>query len=250
MVWKKELIRLIRNEYAVIKSRNHRYSLRKFAGKLKTSAGNLSEFLAGKREITKEKALQIISLMNLGTQEKDRLAFLMGNSTVSGFSEMAPLLRSELQKIIKDWRNFIILSVLFHENTEQILPKIASFTGFSEQEVLSRLNKFRELFANESEFINFQIDPLLQQSQIFTGESLKEFHQTQLEFLAKVTAESHQGGRPLFYNLTLFTTASQKECLEAEVREVLLKYIMIEPDPGSDLLVQFSSQMIPLEFRQ
>jgi transcriptional regulator with XRE-family HTH domain len=248
MIWEKEFLKLVKAEFNKKKVRNPRFSIRQYAKKLGLSIGALSELMAGKRRLTQARAMKILDALEITQEERSRLYMLMGEHHKA--AEEAPVTFeavTELQDFIKDWRNFILLSTMFQQDEEALMPQLQQATGLGPEEIRARLKKARETLPSESHFLNFQIDPFQRNSQIFTGSSLHAFQKSQIEFLKKATDTAQES--PQFFNLALFTSVEKYERLMQEIRQVLLKYLIVEPEPSPEKLFQVSVQMIPLSER-
>jgi hypothetical protein len=247
MIWEKEFLKLVKAEFQKKKSRNPRFSIRQYAKKLELSIGALSELLAGKRRLTKARALKIVECLELTDEEKSRLFVLMGETQGTPQASLtSPEEIQGLQDLIKDWRNFVIMSVLFHPDDAQSIARVAKATCLSEDEVQARLSTMREKLPSETHVINFLIDPLQQTSQIFAGESLNQFRESQLQMMQKKMTQADQHADAFFYNLPLYTTQERYLKISQEIRQTLLKYLTVEPEEHSERLFQISMQILPL----
>jgi transcriptional regulator with XRE-family HTH domain len=248
MIWEKEFLKLVKAEFQKKKSRNPRFSIRQYAKKLELSIGALSELLAGKRRLTRARALKIVECLELTEDEKNRLFVLMGETQVgTAAAASSPENIQTMQEIITDWRNFVILSVLFHADDEKSIPRVAKATCLTEDEVRQRLTDLRTKLPSETDFINLLIDPLQPQSQFFAGDSLTQFRESQLQMMHKKMAQAPNTSDAFFYNLPLFTSQERYEKISQEIRQVLLKYLTVEPEEHSEALFQISMQILPLD---
>lgn len=109
----------LKQRYLERRRRNPAYSLRAFARQLGIPAGRLSEFMSGKRNMTKEVALKVESSLQLDPTQRAIFWSIVekkaGNDTKSQAAarEWLPLfMEAEQFYLVADWEHFAILSLM------------------------------------------------------------------------------------------------------------------------------------------
>lgn len=87
-MWKNEFLQTIASRFENSKTKNPRYSLRRFSSQLGISAGSLSELLSGKRPLTQSKAEQILPRLKLDRRRHRQLLALMNQDGAASREEM------------------------------------------------------------------------------------------------------------------------------------------------------------------
>jgi uncharacterized protein (TIGR02147 family) len=127
-------LNLLIQELQFRKSRNTSYSLRAFARDLGVSPTALSDFLNGKRQLSKTNLLKISESLNFSPLQKEKLLFQKSKSKGSEKADAERLILAEdTFRVIADWYYLAILNLAKlknnHGTPEWIAQRLAITTG-------------------------------------------------------------------------------------------------------------------------
>ncbi len=96
------------------KTTNPRYSLRMMAKRIGLSPGRLSEFISGKRPITRKQAEKIADRLSFGFEKRNAFLSSVDFDVPSGSSSDAQFrkLSSDAFNVVAEWYHFAILSLM------------------------------------------------------------------------------------------------------------------------------------------
>ncbi len=142
---------------------NPRYSLRAFAGFLQISPGRLSQYIAGKRDITPRSTKKICERLALSPTEEARIigcaSKRKGRPVLSRPDEDFYLLPEDNFRILADWEHFAILSVIRLKGIRHQPSDLAQRLGISETQAgqaLERLIKAGLLKKHKGRYVRTQ----------------------------------------------------------------------------------------------
>lgn len=145
----------LREIYYSIKKRNSRFSQRAFAKKLQLSPGRLSEYLTGKRLMSRRTLERVIALLNLPAEQANELLEL--HDLATNQSIVSPnLLSLEEFEHLQDWQYFPILALLETKDFQSSISWIAERLGISEKlahESVDRLLKLGFISKRKGRFV-------------------------------------------------------------------------------------------------
>lgn len=249
MIWEKEFLKALKNEFQNKKAQDARYSIRQYAQHLDISVGALSEVMSNKRRLTESRALKIVEKMDIARASKTRIRMLMGEWE-SGNESHSPTqdAKTEHRSVIGDWKNLVILSLFLQKNKPELIPHVSKVTELSEQEVAARFASLQEIFPSDEHFIDFQIDLFQKDNQTLTNDKLSTFQENQLEFLKKSIQKKNED-RVQFYSLSLLISAERYEQICLELRKTLFNLLTLEPETDPQKLLQISLQLNPFSIK-
>lgn len=132
-------------EFARIKARNSRMTLRALARRLELSPGRLSEFLSGKRRITVKTAQRISERLALDPARKHHFLRTIGSPGRAGRASESPtnyhLLALDQFALIADWYHYAILSLTEIKGFKSKEEWIAKRLGISTIQVRAALQR-------------------------------------------------------------------------------------------------------------
>lgn len=129
-------------QYLKKKQRNPRYSLRSLARQLDLNSGRLSEYLAGKRTITRTMAERMAD--GIGLSIRDRKRFLDAGYKENQKKAFVPLRQDEFFAI-SDPTHFYLLSLLETNKLEHSIDWIAKRLGISSIEARDCMDRLKRL---------------------------------------------------------------------------------------------------------
>ncbi|MFZ4713736.1 MAG: TIGR02147 family protein [Bacteriovoracaceae bacterium] len=243
---------LLRSHLLEIQSKNSKYSLRSYAGKVGVHVGALSSIINGKRNVSRSLAERITRKLLLDPQKRSEILSLFPDkkvkkmATASNQSRYMQLEASQF-KMIAEWEHYAVLSLMncndFKNDSEWISNRLG-ITPSRAQDVMERLIEL-ELIKKEKNGKLMRTHSAMRTSDDTISLSLRKSHEVTLE-LAKDSL--HRDGVEK-RDFTYITMAINPKKI-SEAKERIRKF----QDDLCDLLesgertevYRFSSQLIPL----
>lgn len=141
-------IAYLRNQFALLKAKNPRYSLRAFAGKLGVDPSALSKAFAGKKDFSVETRAQCLE--RLGASAREKKAYLKTGEFEELSYEFIP---EDVFEVLGNWKNFAVLEFLRISNDKTLLRKLRTkldIDAVEAQEILGRLERLGFIRKTES----------------------------------------------------------------------------------------------------
>ena len=142
---------LLQRKLFEARAKNPSFSLRAFAKKLKIGAGPLSQILAGNRRVSLKMAARLCDALFLDPSEKTRVlthfTSRIKSASKPGAINQDDLLRltADQYKVIADWYNYAILSLITTKNFSADPQWIADRLGITKTEATQSLERMLRL---------------------------------------------------------------------------------------------------------
>lgn len=235
----------LNEQYLERKRTRGSYSLRQFAHLLGISPGRLSEYLSGKRRITRKAMERLLSRLDSSGEERTRL---LAYSEKGGSAEIEEkLVLSEYQfALVADWYYFAILSLIETPDFESDASFIAKRLGISLVEVHQALEGLTHLglIHREDGRIKRKVKKVFTTTDIPSKALRKAYKQTlehATECLDLYTVEEREIGAT-----TLRFDPKRLPEIKQEIRKMRRKIAKLcEATPGTEVY-EFTTAFVPL----
>jgi uncharacterized protein (TIGR02147 family) len=128
-------------------ARNPAYSLRRFARQIAISPAGLSEFLSGKRGLSKAKAEKVLDFLGESIEEREALLKRLPSSRNHQLADSSSytLTAPDHYKVICDWHHFAVLSLVKTKNFRPSTDWIASTLGIPKSQTKKAVDRLFSL---------------------------------------------------------------------------------------------------------
>lgn len=241
-------------EFEVRRAKNPRYSLRAFATSLGLSAGRLSEFLSGKRQLNRANSIKVASalaltptetkiwLKNCGFSASREAPIRLSQKPVQNYVQ----LEDDQFHIIADWEHFAILTYLETDLEDKSEGAIASRLGINELTARLALNRLMRLGMVSKEGTQFQKEtpPLSTTSDIASSALRKSHRQTleqAMESLEKVPVELRD-----ITSITIPTNMKKLALAKKLIKDFRRRLAAVLEDGEKTEVYNLNIQLVPL----
>lgn len=245
--WEKRFVQILHRHFEQMRIKNHRYSMRAYAKKLGVSIGTLSEVLRFKLRLSTDRAIKIVSKLELPLKEYNRLLSLMGRSAEI---EKRQLLEGD-QEILANWIHRAILYSFDLDGERPSISALADRLRLTPAEVAVKID---ELLAKN--FLQKDASGQVYRPQQYWktadgdgGEFVRRSHLSNLALTEKAFKEVPVAERD-FTSLMFAGNHRQLEFVRAEIRSFYDRLLLIMEEPPRDQLYQMSISLYPIQFDQ
>lgn len=222
------------------RKRNPAFSLRAYASKVDMSVSTLSEFLAGKRRLSKAAARKVLGRFELSSSELERLNHLFDNG------DSRKELSEEKFSLIANWQYFAILSMFELTNPPKTIGDIATSMRLTEVEAVRALETLRKLnlITKADDWYELTGESFCSSdgvpSNAVATSHLNDFERAKLA-LREVRVDERD-----FISLTFVGNTAQIKKAKAEIRKFRDNLYSIMSAKKSDQIYKLSVQLYPL----
>jgi transcriptional regulator with XRE-family HTH domain len=246
-MWKDELRTILNSNFSELKLRNHRYSLRAYARKLKISHSTLSQILnqQSKRQwfMTAERACEILDVIEVPNHKKNALRIQLGQDPKLQKKEFAHLGFDTLA----DWIWHAVLMCFDLPEIHHTIPSISERFGRPESEIQFYIDALLEkgaLIRDPQGRIRRFPDFIETHSSIELRTPIRDFHKSSLK-LAERGLQAPVPERD--YSVVTFATSKDKMDMIRKETARYLERIVSLAEPGEcDEVYRVSVQIFPL----
>lgn len=220
--------------------KNSAFSLRAFALKAKISPGALSEFISGKRRLSKESAIKVVENLELSPAERKQFDRLLNGDDVRDE------LKDDKFSLISHWSYFAVLSILELDNPPTDVKEIAKRLALPVEkvkEIAARLvaldllhERAGKLELTGRHFVSTDEIP---------SKAIVQSHMEDLD-LAKTSLRSTPVGERDFVSLTFAGSSEDLKKAKREIRRFRDRLYTIMSASKTDHVYKFSLQLYPL----
>lgn len=243
--WKLELANLLRQEFEKARSRNPRYSMRQFAKRLNLSSGTISELLSGKRNLSPNKAIEILDQLQISKRVRNRYMAMMGLPVKIDREPPDP---TSLQN--HDWIDQAIAGYFELNNDDIDALWISRKTGVPTAEIEMRIKKLlaaRILLESPDGRLTHPIKNV--DATGLDRDMRHRFYRQSLDLAAK--AMEHTSEERCFFSVYTFTgNSSQIAMFRREFKSLVDRISALTEENNSSELIQISVQAFPIDFGQ
>ena len=225
------------------KVRNWRFSIRGYAEKVSLSAGAMTELVSGRRCLSKQRALALLTKLELPDREANRLHNLI---TQPDIGERTPLHDYEL--MLNDW---VYLAVLHFfdldvgDRSPQTISTRLSIPVVKIQEVIVLLSNNGLLHKNLQGHWQRNSEEQLKTPDGLSSEAVRNYHHEGLT-LAGLALENIPLDQRDFTSI-IFAANSQKiDSAKKQIREMYREIVVPFTEPPRNQLYRLSVSLIPL----
>jgi len=247
--WEDEFRAVLAEHFQRLKEENPKFSLRALAKRARISPSAMSQLLRKKHgwQLTTERAIEILSSLEIEERKRCRLAALMGHHL--------PVRRATLRmtdsESLKDWTYLPILHS-FDLSPAPTFEEIAQKLGLTTEKVEAVVSDLvNRGYLKKEENGHFKRDESQKESIESTLQQTPlELKKSELELANRALASSKSENQ-LFASVTFAGNKAQIEFLKREITK-LFDYAaaVVENTEPRDELFKLSVQLYPLDFRK
>lgn len=246
-MWEKKFAAVLREQFAVIKSANPRFSMRAFAKKLDLSIGTMSDLLNDKATITADRAAKVLNELKVGARERNELLLMMNKQPIIDKKDLP----DDLYAMITDWQNRMILFSFDLEEPNRDVTVLSKKLRMS----VSDINEIIKGFVSKGLLSRDQDGKISRNQEIWASsdgrpnKSLINLHTSSLKMSLEVFPTIPTEKR----DVSTINFAGCPEKLD-EVRKEIRKFyekvlVIMESGPRTEVY-QFSMQLLPLAYHE
>ncbi len=211
------LIKIVNDHFQKLSNKNKRFSKRSFALKIGLSSGALTDFLSGKRGISKKKAQEVLE--KIGYSEKEQLQILNYNPLLTESKPRAfKKIEHDIFDVLLSWEHLAILSLTktknFNSSAHWIAKKLSLEIEVVEKALLNLEN--HNLIKRDNETITINNEDVETFDNIPSA-AIKKSHLQDLEIHKRNLAEIPVELRDMS-SITLSLDVQQMELLRSAIR--------------------------------
>lgn len=237
---------LINDALITRKKKNPLYSLRALARTLEVSPSHLSNFMTGRKAVSKELALQILEKLNADLKAIQDVISEINEIEKNSFDPTFKTLQDEEFKIICDWEHFAILS-LAHIRNNSVQPKwIAERLGIPidrASECFQRLVKMKIVEISGEKFK--QVSPPLQSTIDIPSDAVRESHRQNLQLATRKLDDVSVENRE-YNSITFEFDPKRMPTLKKMIRKFRSEVSQYGSQGQPSEVYTFSMQLFPL----
>jgi uncharacterized protein (TIGR02147 family) len=245
---------LLRSNLVELQSKNHRYSLRSYAGKVGVHVGALSSIMNGKRNVSKDLAERIARRLLVDPQKRAELLDLFPEtkrikkeSDNTDFSPRYLELEATKFKMISEWEHFAVLSLIKTKDFKDNVAWIAERLGITEtraQDVVDRLIEV-ELVKRDQSYHLVRTNVSLRTSDDTANLSLRKSHENTLE-LANESLSRDEIHERDFASVTMAIDPRNISVAKEMIRKFQDELAEVLESGNQTEVYRFSTQLFPL----
>ena len=245
MLWHPLFVDLLKKEFARQQSRNSRLSLRQWAKRMNYSSGAISEIFNGRRKVTTEKALALVSAAGLPAGEIKHLQAEMGLATAP--LRVAP--SREHVAVIRDWVNHAICGLFELDTVEVTTALIADRLGISEEEIIRKTDHLLELglLKRDPQGRVYRVKERWDVSLTLATDEMKKIRQNSTRF-TEMAVERLKDDDLFMRTFTFPGNRDQIEFVRREITRLLDTLDAMSSATPKTELIRFSAQIFPYRF--